>query len=222
MPIAIAHRAPSSAQRCAELLALGATVFEVDVQSVRGQLVSSHFLPFVRAFPVLRHDGRTLTWRTPDRREITLPEAVAVVPGAARILLDLKADAGPAAHALAAAVAETDLEPDRFIVCTKAWDTLQAVRARGVPTWRTVGDPAALRAVLAGGPLPDEAVTVRHDLIVPAVVDALHRLGTQVMTWTVNDPARARRLIESGVDGVTSDAPAVLREVAAARRETRS
>jgi glycerophosphoryl diester phosphodiesterase len=37
------------------------------------------------------------------------------------------------------------------------------------------------------------------------------------MAWTVNDLTCARRLVEDGVDGVTSDSPAVLRAVAAAR-----
>jgi glycerophosphoryl diester phosphodiesterase len=215
---AIAHRCPPSAQRCAELVSLGATVFEIDVQSAGGELVSSHFLPLVRALPRLRHDGLQLTWRARDRRERLLREAVAVVPPPARILLDLKTDSGPAAHALSAAVVGADLEPERFIVCTKGWDTLPVVRAHGLPTWRTVGDAAALRAVLAGGPLPDEAVTVWHQLLNPAVVEELHGRGTRVMTWTVNDLTRARRLIEFGVDGITSDNPTVLREVAATRR----
>jgi hypothetical protein len=214
---AIAHRCPPTAARCAELVTLGAAVFEIDLQFVAGELVSSHFLPFVRAFPRLRHDGRQLTWRVRDRREIGLAEAVAAVPRPARILLDLKTDVGPAAHALAAAVVAADLEPGRFIACTKGWHTLPVLRAHGLPTWRTVGDATAMRAVLAGGPLPDEAVTVHHELLDPSVLEALHGLGTRVMTWTVNDLARARRLIELGVDGITSDNPEVLREVAAAR-----
>jgi hypothetical protein len=214
---AIAHRCPPTASRCTDLVSLGATVFEIDVQLVAGELVSSHFLPLVRAFPRLRLDGRQLTWQVRDRREIGLGEAAAVVPRPARILLDLKTDVGPAAHALAAAVVAADLEPGRFIACTKGWQTLPVLRAHGMPTWRTVGDAAALRAVLAGGPLPDEAVTVHHELLDPSVVEALHRSGTRVMTWTVNDLPRARRLIEFGVDGITSDNPEVLRAVAAAR-----
>ena len=47
---------------------------------------------------------------------------------------------------------------------------------------------------------------------------ALHEaqtLGLKVVTWTVNEPADMRRLIEWGVDGIISDRPDILRRVAA-------
>jgi glycerophosphoryl diester phosphodiesterase len=215
VPLAIAHRAPASAARCAQLVALGASVFEVDIQLIDGVLVSSHFLP-LPAVPRLRHDGRTLTYRRRVGREIGLAEAVAMIPTSARILLDLKTDTGAAADALVAAVIAADLEPARFIACTRGWQTLETLRAHGLNTWRTVADAAALRAALRLEPMPDVAVTVKHRLLNAAVVKALHATGANVMTWTVNDVARARRLVEHGVDGVTSDKAEVLRAVAAA------
>jgi glycerophosphoryl diester phosphodiesterase len=39
-------------------------------------------------------------------------------------------------------------------------------------------------------------------------------LGLRVVVWTVNDPADMRRMIEWGVDGVISDYPDRLRQVA--------
>lgn len=191
-------------------------MFEVDIQLIDGVLVSSHFLP-IPAVPRLRHDGRrTLTYRKRVGREIGLAEAVAMIPTSARILLDLKTDTGAAADALVAAVIAADLAPDRFIVCTRGWQTLETLRAHGLNTWRTVADAAALRAALRLEPMPDVAVTVKHRLLNPAVVTALHATGANVMTWTVNDVARARRLVDHGVDGVTSDKAEVLRAVAAA------
>jgi glycerophosphoryl diester phosphodiesterase len=89
-----------------------------------------------------------------------------------------------------------------------------------LPTWRTVGDGRALGRALAG-PIPDDAVTVRHHLLNPTVVAALHATGAAVMTWTVNDLARARTLIGFGVDGITSDNPAVLALVGATTQPPR-
>jgi glycerophosphoryl diester phosphodiesterase len=37
--------------------------------------------------------------------------------------------------------------------------------------------------------------------------------GLAVHTWTVNDPAEARALVEAGVDGVMTDDPATLRAI---------
>jgi hypothetical protein len=214
---AIAHRAPASAARCAELVTLGVSVFEIDVQAIDGVLVSSHFLP-LGGVGRLRRDGWSLTVRRRHAREIELARAVAMIPEPALVLLDLKTDVGEAALELVDRVAaDGGLHPQRCVVSTKGWHTLDALRGHGYPTWRTIADAGALATVLAGPPVPDSAVTVRHGLLSADVVARLHAVGTPVMTWTVNEPARAAELIGFGVDGVTSDSVEVLRRVAAAR-----
>jgi glycerophosphoryl diester phosphodiesterase len=45
------------------------------------------------------------------------------------------------------------------------------------------------------------------------LVELAHRLGLHVHVWTVNDRATIERLLDLGVDGIMTDAPAVLREV---------
>jgi glycerophosphoryl diester phosphodiesterase len=47
------------------------------------------------------------------------------------------------------------------------------------------------------------------------VMTALRERVPRVMTWTVNDVARARRVMALGVDGVTTDSLDVLRLVSA-------
>jgi glycerophosphoryl diester phosphodiesterase len=54
------------------------------------------------------------------------------------------------------------------------------------------------------------AVHPRHALITPEFVERAHARGWRVNTWTVNDPERAKALLEMGVDGLISDAPTVL------------
>jgi glycerophosphoryl diester phosphodiesterase len=46
-----------------------------------------------------------------------------------------------------------------------------------------------------------------------ARIDEAHALGLRVVPWTVNATADMERLIELGVDGMTTDRPDVLREV---------
>jgi hypothetical protein len=199
------------------LVTLGVSVFEIDVQAIDGVLVSSHFLP-LGGVGRLRRDGWSLTVRRRHAREIELARAVALIPEPARVLLDLKTDVGEAALELVDRVAaDGGLNPQRCVVSTKGWHTLDALRGHGYPTWRTIADAGALATVLAGPPVPDSAVTVRHGLLSADVVARLHAVGTPVMTWTVNDPARAAELIGFGVDGVTSDSDEVLGRVAAAR-----
>lgn len=50
--------------------------------------------------------------------------------------------------------------------------------------------------------------------VTPALIAESHHLGLQVVVWTVNKPADMARLIEMGVDGIISDHPDLLRQVA--------
>jgi glycerophosphoryl diester phosphodiesterase len=51
----------------------------------------------------------------------------------------------------------------------------------------------------------------------PELVRAAHRRGMAVVPWTVNDPATVGSLIDSGVDGIITDRPDVVRELLAER-----
>jgi glycerophosphoryl diester phosphodiesterase len=51
---------------------------------------------------------------------------------------------------------------------------------------------------------------LKHTAIKPQVVDDAHDSGLAVLAWTVNDPARASRLVEWGVDTVITDAVDVI------------
>lgn len=50
-------------------------------------------------------------------------------------------------------------------------------------------------------------------LLSPALLRAAHASGRVVQVWTINDPALMRRLIDLGVDGITTDRPDLLAQV---------
>ncbi|WP_433159540.1 glycerophosphodiester phosphodiesterase family protein [Kribbella sp. CA-247076] len=50
--------------------------------------------------------------------------------------------------------------------------------------------------------------------VTEAMVKSAHKAGMKVVPWTVNDPATMRSLIDKGVDGIISDYPDRLRDVA--------
>jgi len=57
-----------------------------------------------------------------------------------------------------------------------------------------------------------DGLNFRYKGISQEYVEAVHRSGMKIFAWTVDDPEDAARLIESGIDGITSNRPAWLRE----------
>jgi glycerophosphoryl diester phosphodiesterase len=73
---------------------------------------------------------------------------------------------------------------------------LRAVLPRRLPRW--------LRAAGA------EAATLNWAVVTRPVVDACHASGAKVYVWTVNEPALAKTLVETGIDGIITDDPRIL------------
>jgi glycerophosphoryl diester phosphodiesterase len=127
---------------------------------------------------------------------------------------------------------------DRVMVQSFDWRTLQLVKkiAASVPTvylsrqsgmsptvfldkassWTAGFNPAD-----HGGSLPRTIKAAGGDIwsphyseVNPAVVTEAHGLGLKVVVWTVNKSEDMARLIDMGVDGIISDHPLLLRQVA--------
>lgn len=104
----------------------------------------------------------------------------------------------------------------------KDWNTIEIGRP-GKAAWMgglDVDDfggslPRAIAAAGGRNWSPNAANVTR------ARVDEAHRLGLRVYPWTVNDPAEMARMLDLGVDGITTDRPDLLREVVTRRAATR-
>jgi len=72
---------------------------------------------------------------------------------------------------------------------------MRALLPRRLPRW--------LRAVEAS------AATLNWAVASPAAVSVCHELGAAVYVWTVNDRARVKTLLESGIDGIITDDPGI-------------
>jgi glycerophosphoryl diester phosphodiesterase len=209
--ILVAHRTPPTRAACEQLSAAGASVFEADVQvDGAGSVVVSHYLPFGAGGRVQRDNWR-VRWHTAGAGDLRLVELAELVPEGCQVLLDLKERAAERRARLVGALVDTLADRSRFVVCGHPAADVATLRAAGFRTWRSVGNPRQLAALLGAGPVPDEAITVRHTLLTRAVLDRLRERAPQVVAWTVNSTPRALRLQRLGVAGVTTDSMAVLR-----------
>ena len=114
-----------------------------------------------------------------------------------------------------------------------AWDGWLAQVRRDVPEittalgWRSLS--ALLMCAWAGvrpptglatGPFVHVPVKLgRVPIFVERLVAMSHEIGVRVVTWTVDEPAVMRRLLDAGVDAIITDRPDILREVLVSREE---
>jgi glycerophosphoryl diester phosphodiesterase len=211
----VAHRTPRSRAACDALAAAGASIFEADIQvDDSDRIVVSHYLPM--GSWGLQRDNWRVRWHTSAADDPTLDDVVALVPSGCRVSLDMKEKTDERRRRLIDALIAGLPDRSRFVVCGGRGPDLERLRGAGFRTWRSAGRPDQLRELLAQGPLDDDAVSVRHSLLSQDVVAQLHEQVPTVVAWTVNDPRRARRIRQFGVDGVTTDRIAVLRILASA------
>ena len=134
---------------------------------------------------------------------IDLDRALGVAAGRAGLMIDLKTP-GLAEH-ISAVVKGGEFSP--AVVCGEYWDDLRTIR-RLTPE---VGISLTLDGQWseAKGPqietIDTPAVTVAWPLVNRSFVGELHRRGIAVLAWTVDELALMRRLLELGIDGLTSN-----------------
>jgi len=144
-----------------------------------------------------------------------LRDALAVLKGRATAVIEVK-DEGIAAEVL------TEIEAlnvaDKVAVISFSAETLRQVRQRR-PSIRTallIGEKAEPGPEALAGTTREAAADhpdMHWELATPEVVDAFHAAGMPVWVWTVNDEGIMRRLLDLGVDGVTTDRPSALQKV---------
>lgn len=76
-------------------------------------------------------------------------------------------------------------------------------------------DQGLLRRAVFPWIAPHEALNLGDSIVTPPRIRRALRGGGRVFVWTVNEPPRARQLLDLGVHGLITDSPDVLRKVIA-------
>ena len=159
----------------------------------------------------------------------TLDEVLQVFGGRVVINVEIKAgkgaDPGPIADAVVAAIERRGLQ-DRVLITSFNPFVLEKVRARAPQVRRgqiygTFADAdlrwiekVLLRNLAFNRRALPDLLSVEHTLVTARYLEKMHRRGYKVFAWTVNDEAEMRRLIDLGVDGIITDRPDLLLQVA--------
>ena len=166
------------------------------------------------------------TWRGErwsGERIPTLSEVLATVPRGKRLLIELKCD-HRVLPALEKELANANLASEQTELIGFDLGTMSAAK-RSLPgnqaLWlcQAQRDHGNSRKPLAAEELIRQARSAEMDGLnvaaSPAVdalfVETVKAAGMRIYAWTVNDPDEARRLVELGIDAITTDRPKWLR-----------
>jgi glycerophosphoryl diester phosphodiesterase len=155
-------------------------------------------------------------WRGPQfagEHPPTLREVFELVRGRCALNVELKA--GGIAAPICELIHEWQAEKST-LVSSFDWPAIAEVRriAPEIPTG-LLANRTVRRALATATTMGVAALNPRHDLVDRELCAAAHQRGLKVYTWTVDDPAVMRRLIDVGVDGIMTNYPARLRALTA-------
>jgi glycerophosphoryl diester phosphodiesterase len=207
VPFLVAHRAGNHLDllRAAEAEHRGAVV-EADVHLFRGRLEVRH-LKTLGPLPLF-WDRWELA--SPWRRRLLLAELLEAAAPTTEMMLDLKGKDRRLAERVVKAI-EPYLGTRRLTICARAWPLLEAFEGLPVRRVHSVGTTRQLRALIRrANAARIEGVSIHERLLDLAAVTELRRVAGVVMTWPVNDVARATELVRLGVDGLISDRPGAI------------
>ncbi len=204
-PCLIAHRAANDLASLRAAEQQGARIVEADVYLHRGRLEIRH-LKTAGLLPVLWDRWRLASAFAP---RLLLPDLLGALGPSTELVLDLKGRDPRLAQAVLDVLDAAPRRPD-LTVCARRWRLLETFHGRDdVQVVHSVGSPQQLDELRRrGGDLA--GVSIHERLLSPALVRELTSRAGLVLTWPVNTPELARRLLDWGVTGLISDRFALL------------
>lgn len=211
--LAVAHRAGNTVAGLRSALDAGADLVEADVHLHRGLLEVRHHKTLG---PAHLWDKWEIVSRAAVGR-VELADLLAELGPDPRLMLDLKGIGRGLAPAVSEAL-RAAAPGVALTVCTQHWWMLDAF---GSPVRRVYSAGsrrglARLRRRLTA--TPAAGVSVRFDLLTPAVVAELRARTDIVMTWGVDTPGALAQARTLGVDAVISKNLDLIADLVAARR----
>lgn len=215
-PALIAHGGGNDPAVARRALADGADFLEVDLWVRRGRFEARHERHLPGPLPILYE-----RWylRPAPRPVYRLEELLLACHGRAGVFLDLKNAPGAAPRLVRRALAEPGGRDARVAASSTNWPLLRAVKAArpDLDLYYSVDTPAQFdlfRSVAERDPLP-AGVSCRHSLLSERAIARFHEDGLAVVAWTVDGAERARALARWGVDAITTNRAAAMRDALA-------
>lgn len=211
-PLLIAHRAGNHLEQLTPAATAGAQIIEIDVWFHRGRVEVGHDKT-LGPIP-LRWDRWSLALGR--SRKLVIRDVLERFPPDAKPMFDLKGTDPRLPDALQQAIEEHF--PNRaYTVSSQNWAYLdEFLGAEGAHVIRSVGSPEMLQQMRRDlGAWTGAGIGLDVELLSAEVINELAAATPLIVTWTVNDLARAAELVRQGVGGIITDRLEVVRALRA-------
>jgi glycerophosphoryl diester phosphodiesterase len=152
----------------------------------------------------------------------SIEEVLATVPQGKKIYIEAKDP--QVVPALKQAIERSSLRPEQIIVISfdrKAVAAAKESFAKVKAYWLVNSVPSADETLAALKEIRADGVNCKADDRIDAeLVKKVHDAGFEFHVWTVDDPAKAKRLMACGVNSITTNRPGWLREQTAGEAAT--
>jgi glycerophosphoryl diester phosphodiesterase len=153
----------------------------------------------------------------------TLAEALVTIPDGKRMFIEIKGG-DEVLPALEKVLKESGKKSEQLVIIGFGYETMKKARQllpQAPIYWlassqeeKTTGEPPDIEMLIAK---VKEAGLDGLDLHYKFPIDAdfvakVKSVGLKLYVWTVDDPLVAKKLVQAGVDGITTDRPGFLRE----------
>lgn len=210
LPLVVAHRAANRLDLLRASEAAGFAFAEADVHLFRGRLEVRH-LKTLGPVPFFWDRWQVAP---PWRPRLLLAELLAAAAPTTELMLDLKGRNRRLAELVIEAL-DPYLGERQLTISARCWPLLELFSGLPVRRLHSIRSARQLRSLVrqsAGRPL--DGVSIHERLLDLDAVADLRRFAGVVMTWPVNDAARATELIRLGIDGLISDRPEAIAHLA--------
>ncbi|WP_167614259.1 glycerophosphodiester phosphodiesterase [Maribellus sediminis] len=232
----IAHRgasylAPENTVASAKLAwELGADAVEVDVHLTKDNRVivihdkdtkrtcsGKKNLVIAKAPSVLLRDLDAGVWKGKEFKGEKLPylgEIIETVPEGKTLVVEIKAGGEEIIPALRRVIDKSG-KIDQIVFISFGWETIINTH-REFPDnkcyWLSSVKQGLNRKMEESAELGLTGVNLKYSIIDEAVMDEAKKLNLEVLSWTIDEPAEAKRLTAIGVKGITTNRPKWLKE----------
>lgn len=204
----------------------GADAVEIDVYpTADGEIVLLHDKSTLRTtgenYQVTSTDSRILTqldagkWKDPKFEGIRIPllkDVLDVIPKYKQLVIEVKS--GPEIVPLLEKMLANHPHRSQVIFIAFGWEVITELHTAfpDLPCfWLSSRKNDVLKRwddVIKAGL---DGINLHYSIIDQQMVDQAHKDGMGILTWTVNDMKEAERLIQLGIDGITTDRPGFIR-----------